>query len=150
MDGCTLFFDKGEFQFDKLVPPARLKNESGDVLLEGVLKLTRDQAATLMGPETYAEFRKNNKTLQAGVITIMGGSVLLLPYLGSCIVNAMDPSGGGGPIETFKLMPTSYKCVTLGGGCVLLARAVLAFIGNSGCNRVVATYNNGLGLAYTF
>ena len=69
-DGGTFYFEDGKFLFDKLVQPAFLKSESGDVLLEGVLQLTKEQAATLMGPETYAEYRKNNRLLQAGVITL--------------------------------------------------------------------------------
>ena len=42
------------------------------------------------------------------------------------------------------------KGVTIGGGCLFIAGIVVSIIGNSGCNRVVASYNNGVGLAYTF
>ena len=147
-DGCTLFFQNGQFQFDKLVQPAVLKNESGDVLLEGVLPLTREQAGALLGEEASAMFRKSRNTLVAGEITMMAGSVMLLPYLGAIISGTS--AGNHSPILAYKDMSTGWKCVTIGGCGVLLAGAVISYIGNSGCNRVVATYNNGLGLAYSF
>lgn len=146
-DGGTFYFEDGKFLFDKLVQPAFLKSESGDVLLEGVLQLTKEQAATLMGPETYAEYRKNNRLLQAGVITLSAGTAMLVPYLGFSIAGL---AGKENPGEVFKGMSPAWKGVTIGGGCALAAGIVMAIIGNSGCKRVVASYNNGLGLAYTF
>ena len=146
-DGCRLYFEKGELQFDKLVGPARLMNESGDVLLEGVLKLTKPQAESLMGPELYGEFRKNNRMLQIGVGTLAAGSALMLPYFTSSVLGAFDDVS---PIDTFKKMSGTWKGVTISGGCVLLAGIVISFLGNNGCNRVIATYNDGLGLSYTF
>ena len=142
-DGCTLFFRDGEFQFDKLVQPARIRNESGDVLLEGVLQLTKPQAESLMGPEYYRQFRKHSRILMAGGITMMVGTAMLVPYLGTAIA---DHS----PADAFRDIAPAWKGVTLGGCGVLLAGAVIAFIGNSGCNRVAASYNNGLGLVYSF
>ena len=124
-DGCTMYFDKGQFQFDKLVQPAFLKNESGDVLLEGVLKLSKDQVKTLMGPDTYTDYRKNNRILQIGF-------------------------QGDTPVSTFKEMSSFWKSVTITGGCTFLVGVVLTIIGNNGCNRVIASYNDGLGVAYTF
>ena len=59
-DGCTLYFDKGELLLDRLVQPARLMNEGGDAVLEGVLKLTGPQAESLMGPDLYRQFRKKS------------------------------------------------------------------------------------------
>lgn len=146
-DGCTLFYDKGELQFDKLVQPARLMNESGDVLLEGVLKLTKPQAQSLMGPELYGEFRKNNRLLQASLATMMSGTLMMTHYLARCMESIfIDQS----PVEVFKSYSTPLKVVTVSGGALLLTGVVMSFIGNSGCNRVIATYNEGLGLAYTF
>ena len=146
-DGCKLYFKEGKLQFDKLVGPARLMNESGDVLLEGVLKLTKPQAESLMGPECYGEFRKNNRILQIGVGALAAGSAMMLPYFTSSVLRAFDDNS---PIDTFKTMSGTWKGVTIGGGCVLVAGIVLSFIGNNGCNRVVAAYNDGLGLSYTF
>lgn len=142
-DGCTLFFDKGEFQFDKLVTPARLKNDSGSPLLEGVLELNPEQARGLMGPETYRQFRNNSRILKAGEITMLAGFTAVVPYIGMSIYNKEL-------VSTFKDMSNTLKGVTIGGGCVLIAGIVVAIIGNSGCNRVVASYNDGIGLAYTF
>ena len=146
-DGCTLFYDKGEFQFDKLVQPARLKNESGDVLLEGVLKLTKPQAESLMGSELYGEFRKNNRLLQASLGTMTAGALMAVPYLSLCTSCLFR---GGSPGEIFKAYSTPMKVVTVSGGAILLSGIVMSIIGNAGCNRVIATYNEGLGLAYTF
>lgn len=146
-DGSTLFFENGEFRFDKLVQPAFLKNESGDVLLEGVLQLSKAQAESLMGPEAYGEYRKNNILLQVGVGTITAGTIALIPYASSAILESFE---GSNPLRTFKDMNNLWKGVTIGGGCVLIAGAVIAIIGNSRCNRVIATYNDGLGVAYTF
>ena len=146
-DGCTLFYDKGELQFDKLVQPARLMNESGDVLLEGVLKLTKPQAESLMGPELYGEFRKNNRLLQASLITMAAGTLMMTHYLADsmpCLFNDYSP------VDVFKNYSTPLKVVTVSGGVILLSGIVMSIIGNSGCNRVIATYNEGLGLAYTF
>ena len=142
-DGCTLYFDKGEFQFDKLVRPALLKNETGNVLLEGVLPLTKPQAESLLGPEYYPQFRKHAALVLAGKISIGVGTAFLLPYLGTAI-ECKSAS------EAFKEMNPNWKAVTLGGGGLILAGAAVFLIGNSGCSRVIANYNDGLGLAYTF
>ena len=142
-DGCTLYFNKGEFRFDKLVRPALLKNETGNVLLEGVLPLTKPQAKSLLGPEYYPQYRKQAALVLAGKISIGVGTAFLLPYLGTAI-ECKSAS------EAFKGMNTSWKAVTLGGGGLILAGAAVFFIGNSGCSRVVTNYNDGLGLAYTF
>ena len=146
-DGCTLFFENGEFRFDKLVQPAFLKNESGDVLLEGVLKLTKEQASALMGPEAYADYRKNNRVLLIGVGALAAGTIALIPYGTSAVLKSFNENS---PVQTFQDMNGLWKGITIGGGCVLLAGVVMAIIGNSGCNRVLTTYNNGLGLAYSF
>ena len=142
-DGCTLYFDKGEFQFDKLVGPALLKNETGDVLLEGVLPLTKPQAESLLGPEYYPQYRKNAALVLAGEISVGVGTAWLLPYLGSSI--QMKSTS-----KAFKEVSPAAKAVTLGGGGLILAGAVVFLIGNTGCNRIINTYNNGLGVAYTF
>ena len=47
-------------------------------------------------------------------------------------------------------MNPGWKAVTLSGGGLILAGAAVFLIGNTGCNRIIATYNDGLGLAYTF
>ena len=124
-DGCTLYFDGGKLQFDRLVQPAWLKNEAGDAVLEGVLKLSGPQAESLMGPDLYRQFRKQ------AVSFIAGGEK-------------------AAPIGAFKAMRPLGKGVTIAGGSALLAGLVIYIIGNRGGNRVVATYNDGLGLAYTF
>ena len=142
-DGCTLYFDKGEFQFDKLVRPALLKNETGDVLLEGVLPLTKPQAESLMGPEYYPQYRKQAALVLAGEIGVGVGAALLLPYLGTAI-DCKSTS------EAFKTMSPGWKAVTISGGGLILAGAAVLLIGNTGCNRIIATYNDGLGVAYTF
>ena len=147
-DGCTLHFDNGEFLFDQLTQPARLKSELGDVLVEGVLPLTKQQAETLMGPVNYSQFRKQARLLKAGEIALFSGSAMLIPYVGMTLPGIFN--GNATPVETFKQMPTFWKGVTIGGCGVLVTGVVLAFIGNAGCNRVIATYNDGLGVAYTF
>lgn len=147
-DGCTLHFDRGAFRFDRLDRPARLKNEIGDVLLEGVLQLTKPQAESFMGPEYYPRFRKQARLLKAGEITLFAGSAMLIPYAGKAISGAF--SGSYTPAEAFKMMSPFWKGVTLGGCGALLTGAALAFIGNAGCNRIIATYNDGMGVAYTF
>lgn len=147
-DGCTLHFDKGVLQFDQITQPARLKNEIGDVLLEGVLQLTKPQAEALMGPAYYPQFRKQARLLKAGEISVFAGSAMLIPYLGTTIPGVL--AGNSTPAEVFWEMSPFWKGVTLGGCGALLTGAVLAFIGNAGCNRIIATYNNGLGVAYTF
>lgn len=147
-DGCTLHFDRGAFRFDRLDRPARLKNEIGDVLLEGVLQLTKPQAESFMGPEYYPRFRKQARLLKAGEITLFAGSAMLIPYAGKAISGAF--SGSYTPAEAFKMMSPVWKGVTLGGCGALLTGAALAFIGNAGCNRIIATYNDGMGVAYTF
>ena len=76
-DGCTLYFDKGELLLDRLVQPARLMNEGGDAVLEGVLKLTGPQAESLMGPDLYRQFRKKSGLTLAGAITLLTFSTAL-------------------------------------------------------------------------
>ena len=147
-DGCTLHFDKGAFRFDQLTKSAPLKNELGDVLLEGVLQLTKPQAEAMLGPQYYAQFRKQARLLKAGEITLFAGSAMLIPYVGMAIPGALN--GSVTPGEAFKEMSPVLKGITLGGCGAILTGAVLAFIGNAGCNRIIATYNNGLGVAYTF
>ena len=148
-DGCTLYYDRGELQLDRIVPPARLKNEGGDAVLEGVLKLTGPQAETLMGPDLYGQFRKHSGMALAGTITAAAGTLMLMPYMGKTVtfITRGEPAA---PISSFKDMSPVSKGITIGGGTALLAGLVIYIIGNSGCNRVVATYNDGLGLAYTF
>ena len=146
-DGCTIFFDKGEFRFDKLATHALLKNESGDALLEGVLKLDKFQTETLMGPEYYPEFRKNSRILKIGVGTLAAGTIMSIPFVSTSVLNSFK---GGSPAEIFNNYSKTMKGVTIGGGCLFIAGIVVSIIGNSGCNRVVASYNNGVGLAYTF
>ena len=146
-DGCTLFFENGQFQFDKLVSPARLQNESGDALLEGVLQLDKDQTASLMGPDFYPQFRKNSRLLRIGVGTLTTGIIMTLPYFGTASIAIFH---GESPGQAFKEMPPFWKGLTIGGGSLLLAGVTMAIIGNANCNRIVATYNNGLGVAYTF
>jgi hypothetical protein len=147
-DGCTLHFDNGVFQFDQLGQPARLSNEIGDVLLEGVLQLSKPQAEALMGPEYYRPFRKQARLLKAGEITLFAGTAMVIPYVGKAIPYAF--SGDFSPVEVFNDMPPFWKGVTIGGCGALLTGAALALIGNAGCNRIIATYNNGLGVAYAF
>ena len=146
-DGCTLFFENGQFQFDKLISPARLKNESGDALLEGVLQLDMQQTASLMGPDLYPQFRKNSRLLKIGVGTLATGCIMTLPYFGAASIAIFH---GESPGQAFKEMSPFWKGITIGGGSLLLAGITMAVIGNANCNRIAATYNNGLGVAYTF
>lgn len=148
-DGCTLYYDRGELQFDRLVQPARLKNEGGDAVLEGVLPLTGSQAESLMGQDLYRQFRKQSGLVLAGTITAAAGTLMLMPYVGKT-VTFITTGQRAAPISAFKDMSPLGKGVTIGGGATLLAGVVLYILGNSGCNRVIATYNDGLGLAYTF
>lgn len=148
-DGCTLYYDRGELQLDRLVQPARLKNEGGDPVLEGVLKLTGSQAESLMGPDLYRQYRKNSGVVLAGAITMAAGTLMLMPYVGKT-VTFIAKGENAPPISSFKDMNPLGKGVTIGGGTALLAGVVIYIIGNSRCNRVIATYNDGLGLAYTF
>ena len=146
-DGCTLFFENGQFQFDRLVGPARIKNESGDVLLEGVLQLSKRQAEALMGPVAYGEFRKNARTLHIGIGTMAAGTFLSIPYLSSAVLNSFESKN---PIETFKELNSHWKAISISGGCLLIGGIIVSIIGNSGCNRVAASYNDGLGLSVSF
>ena len=146
-DGCTIFFDNGQFRFDKLVQPCLLKNESGDAMLEGVLKLSKEQAEALMGPETYRQFRKNSVILKAGVGTLAAGTMLCIPYLSSAVLNSF---GSDRSMHTFQSMGPAWKAVTIGGGCLLLGGLIATLIGNSGCNHAISAYNNGLGVVYQF
>ena len=148
-DGCTLYFDRGELQFDRLVQPARLKNEGGDAVLEGVLPLTGSQAESLMGQDLYRQFRKQSGLVLAGTITAAAGTLMLMPYVGKT-VTFITTGQRAAPISSFKDMSPLGKGVTIGGGVTLLAGVVIYILGNSGCNRVIASYNDGLGLAYTF
>ena len=148
-DGCTLYYDRGELQFDRLVQPARLKNEGGDAVLEGVLKLTGPQAESLMGQDLYGQYRKHSGLALAGTITCAAGTLMLMPYVGKTFTFIASGESAA-PIKSFKDMSPAGKGITIGGGTALLAGLVLYIIGNTGCSRVVATYNSGLGLAYTF
>lgn len=148
-DGCTLFFDRGELQFDRIIQPARLKNEGGDAVLEGVLPLTGSQAESLMGQDLYRQFRKQSGLVLAGTITAAAGTLMLMPYVGKT-VTFITTGQSAAPISSFKDMSPLGKGVTIGGGATLLAGVVIYILGNSGCNRVIATYNDGPGLAYTF
>ena len=148
-DGCTLFFDRGKLQFDRIVQPAMLKNEGGDALLEGVLKLTNPQAESLMGADLYRQFRKQSRMTLAGAITAAAGTLMLMPYMGKTVTFFFSGEKAA-PISSFKDMTPFGKGLTIGGSAALLAGVVIYIVGNSGCNRVVATYNDGLGLAYTF
>ena len=148
-DGCTLYFDRGELQFDRLVQPARLKNEGGDAVLEGVLPLTGSQAESLMGQDLYRQFRKRSGLVLAGTITAAAGTLMLMPYVGKT-VTFITTGQRAAPISSFKDMSPLGKGVTIGGGVTLLAGVVIYILGNSGCNRIIASYNDGLGLAYTF
>ena len=147
-DGCTLFFENGVFRFDKLVPPAKLVNESGTPVLEGVLALNGQQAESLMGPEAYGGYRKNARGLQAGKIAMITGFAATVPYLGQALYGKLK--AGDSSVTTFKEMSTAWKGVTIGGGCLLIGGIVVSLICNSNCNRITASYNEGLGLAYSF
>lgn len=147
-DGCTLFFENGVFQFDKLVTPAKLVNENGTPVLEGVLALNPRQAESLMGPEAYDRYRKNARWLQAGEIAAVTGFAATVPYFGRVIYDKL--SAGDSPVTTFKEMSTAWKGATIGGGCLLLGGLVVSLICNGNCNRITASYNEGLGLAYSF
>ena len=149
-DGCTLYFDGGKLQFDRLVQPAWLKNEAGDAVLEGVLKLSGPQAESLMGPDLYRQFRKHSGLTLAGSITMATGVLMLVPYMGQQTVSFIAGGEKAAPIGAFKAMRPLGKGVTMAGGSALLAGLVIYIIGNRGGNRVVATYNDGLGLAYSF
>jgi hypothetical protein len=77
------------------------------------------------------------------------GTLMLMPYVGKTVT--FFAKGENAPlINSFKDMGPLGKGVTIGGGTALLAGLVIYVIGNSGCSRIVATYNDGLGLAYTF
>ena len=137
-DGCTMFFDKGQFQFDKLVQPAVIKNEYGDAMLEGVLKLNSAQTEALMGSEAFREFRKNSLMVKIGAGSLAVGTMLCIPVFMTVVMP--DALGGFNFVEQFGLA----------GGAFLVGGLIVTLIGNNGCKRVAATYNNGLGLAYTF
>ena len=128
-DGCTLYFDQGELQC--------------------VLKLSGPQAESLMGPDLYRQFRKQSGLTLAGSITMATGVLMLVPYMGQT-VSFIAGGEKAAPIGAFKAMRPLGKGVTIAGGSALLAGLVIYIIGNRGGNRVVATYNDGLGLAYTF
>lgn len=148
-DGCTLYYDRGELQLDRLVQPARLKNEGGDPVLEGVLKLTGSQAESLLGPDLYRQYRKNSGVVLAGAITMATGTLMLMPYVGKTVT--FFAKGENAPIiNSFKDMGSLGKGVTIGGGTALLAGLAIYVIGNTRCDRIIATYNDGLGVAYTF
>lgn len=148
-DGCTLYYDRGELQFDRLIQPARLKNEGGDAVLEGVLKLTGPQAESLMGPDLYRQYRKNSGVVLAGAITMATGTLMLMPYVGKTVT--FITKGENAPlISSFKDMRPLGKGITIGGGTALLAGLAIYVIGNTRCDRIIATYNDGLGVAYTF
>ena len=146
-DGCTLFFENGAFQFDQLVQPARIEHDSGEALLEGVLKLSDTQAKALMGTDYYNEFRKNVRLFRIGLGTTALGTALVIPYGMSAVLNGL-----GKPVifGSFIDMSTSWKVITVSGGCLLIGGLVMTLIGNSGCNRVAASYNGGLGITYSF
>ena len=146
-DGCILPFEDGQFRFDKLTTPALLSNESGDALIEGVLKLTSQQTAALMGPEFYPQFRKNSVITKIGVATMATGFAITVPYLGYAVQGICE---GSNPIKTFKEISPTLKGVTIGGGVVLLGGIVTAIIGNNNCKRIVASYNEGVGISYNF
>ena len=146
-DGCILTFVDGQFRFDKLSTPALLSNESGDVLLEGVLKLTGEQTAALMGPEFYPQFRKNSLVTKIGVATMATGFAMTVPYLGVAVANVCR---GSSPVKAYQEMSPALKGVTIGGGVVLLGGIVTAIIGNNNCKRIVTSYNEGLGISYKF
>lgn len=148
-DGCTLYYDRGELQFDRLVQPAVLKNEGGDATLEGVLKLTPLQLETLMGRDLYRQYRKKSGLATAGTVSMATGVLLLMPYVGKT-VELIAGGEKGAPLHSFKYMGPVGKGLTIGGCSALVAGIVIYAIGNSGCNRIVTTYNDGLGLAYTF
>ena len=137
-DGCTFYFDKGQFQFDKLVQPAVIKNEHGDAMLEGVLKLNSDQAQALMGPEAFSVFRRNSILVTVGTGAMALGTMLCIPIFMSAVMS-----------NTLGFPGYAIKMGIVGGG-YLVAGIIMTIIGNNACNRVAATYNNGLGLAYTF
>jgi hypothetical protein len=139
-DGCTLFFDKGAFQFDKLVMPALLKNEGGDALLEGVLALNKSQTEALMGAEAFRTFQKNSRLVKIGMGTIATGTMLTIPYVSSFVLNAF---------KTEKIIEVG-RPLAIAGGTLVVSGLVMYILGNNKCNRVVATYNDGLGVAYTF
>lgn len=148
-DGCTLYYDRGELQLDRLVQPARLKNEGGDPVLEGVLKLTGSQAESLLGPDLYRQYRKNSGVVLAGAITMATGTLMLMPYVGKTVT--FITKGENVPlISSFKDMRPLGKGITIGGGTALLAGLAIYVIGNTRCDRIIATYNDGLGVAYTF
>ena len=116
-DGCTLYYDRGELQLDRLVQPARLKNEGGDPVL--------------------------------GAITMATGTLMLMPYVGKTVT--FITKGENAPlISSFKDMRPLGKGITIGGGTALLAGLAIYVIGNTRCDRIIATYNDGLGVAYTF
>ena len=146
-DGCTLFFENGAFQFDKLVQPALIKHDSGEALLEGVMKLSNTQAEALMGPESYSEFRKNARIFKIGLGTTAVGTALFIPYGMSAVMSGL---GGSAILGSFIDMSTHWRVITISGGCLLVGGLVMTLIGNSGCNRVAATYNDGLGISYSF
>ena len=137
-DGCTVFFENGQFQLNKLVQPAVIKNEHGDALLEGVLKLNSAQAEALMGPEAYSKFRNNSRMVKIGTGSMALGTMLCIPRFMSLVLK-----------DSMKLSDRADKMAIIGGG-FLVGGLIVTLIGNNGCNRVAATYNNGLGLAYTF
>ena len=137
-DGCTLFFDKGQFQFDKLVQPAVIKNEYGDAMLEGVLKLNNAQAEALMGPKAFSEFRKNSLMVKIGTGSFAVGTMLCIPMFMSLVM-----------YNTIGIYNTAIVMAET-GSVFLVGGLIVTLIGNHGCKRIAATYNNGLGLAYTF
>ena len=102
-----------------------------------------------MGPDLYRQFRKQSGLTLAGSITMATGVLILVPYMGQT-VSFIAGGEKAAPIGAFKAMRPLGKGVTIAGGSALLAGLVIYIIGNRGGNRVVATYNEGLGLAYTF
>ena len=103
----------------------------------------KPQAESLLGPEYYPQYRKQATLVLAGKISIGVGTALLLPYMG----RAIDCKSTS---EAFKTMSPGWKAVTLSGGGLILSGAAVFLIGNSACDRIIATYNDGLGVAYTF
>ena len=148
-DGGVLSFVQGELQFDQIIQPVSLTARGGQLYLEGVRELKKEDVARLLDPVSYQEYRKQSRYADIGEIALISGLGMTTPYVGLALYYQFVTHRQS-PAETFRDMGLPLQIVSVAGIGVLAGGIWMMSSGNKGCRKIAASYNNGVGIAFSF